>query len=67
MQITFKSGAQIEVDVEDFTVRRRAVSGELAELKWTTPHDFTAKLAYANLDEIAAIVRLADPEVPDGR
>ena len=63
MQITFKSGTQVTVDVEDFSIGRSNMSGELRELKWTTPDQFVAKLAYLNLDEVSAIVRVEDPNM----
>jgi hypothetical protein len=64
MQITFKSGAQIEVDVEDFAIGRSPVSDRLVSLKWTTPETYTAKLGYlGDLDDIAAIVRIEDPNM----
>ena len=58
MQVTFKSGAQVTVDAEDFSTGRSTVTGELRELKWTTPEEYAAKLCYLNLDEVAAIVRV---------
>jgi hypothetical protein len=62
MQITFKNGAQIEVDTTEINTRRNPVSDDLIALNWKTPPDFTAKLLYLrDLDDIAAIVRLEDP------
>lgn len=57
MEITFKGGAQIIVDASEFQVIRSAM-GEFRKLSWNTPDDFTRKLCYADIDEIAAIVRI---------
>jgi hypothetical protein len=56
MQITLKSGAQIEVDVEDFEIGRPATGGPITRLTWNTPDDWTRKLCNVDIDEIAAIV-----------
>jgi hypothetical protein len=61
MQITFKSGAQIKVDVDKFTVGTSSVTDRLTSLRWTTPRGWSSKLSYlASLDDIAAIVTVDD-------
>lgn len=59
VQITLKSGAQIEADVEEFTVTRSRLEGELVGLKWTGSVGGRA-LKYVRLDEIAAITYVDD-------
>lgn len=59
MQLTFKSGAQIVVDVEEFTVGTDRYTDALTSLKWQTPAGAKAELNYlANLGAIDAIVTL---------
>lgn len=65
MQITFKSGAQIEVDVEEFSTGRSSVTDKLVKLHWTTPADCTAKLHTIDLGDIAAVVALYPPAVTE--
>ena len=71
IQITLKSGAQIEVEVEEFISERNAITGALNRLKWETPRGWTAKLHTVEMSEIAAIVALRapgewdEPEQPD--
>lgn len=61
MQITFKSGAQIVVDVDKFTTKESTVTGDLTGLHWTTPDDAKARLSFiADPTRIEAIVRLDD-------
>ncbi len=59
MQITMKSGAQIIVDIKDLSIRKNGL-GDLTRLEWTTPAEFSAKLVHLQLDQVAAVVRLAD-------
>lgn len=56
MQITLKSGAQIEADVSEFTTKRNPITGDLTKLEWRTPDGHAAKLNYLDLKEVAAIV-----------
>lgn len=56
MQITLKSGAQIEFECDEFSHGR--ISGVLAELKWTSIDDVYPKLVTVGVDEVAAVVRL---------
>jgi len=63
MQITFKSGAQVVVDVERFETQKGPISAELVSLKWTTPAGWTSKLHYlgGDLSDIQAIVAIDEP------
>lgn len=56
IQITFKSGAKVEADVENFTVKRTAVTNVLRGLDWDLPNDWLQELHYVDLAEVAAIV-----------
>lgn len=56
LEITFKSGAQVTVDVSEFTSKRSLVGGELTEIEWTTPQDWKRKLNSINLSEVACLV-----------
>ena len=57
-QITLKSGAQIEVDVEKIETVRNSATNELTKLTWTTPDEYSAKLLSITLDQIVAVVIL---------
>lgn len=59
-QITLKSGAQIEVEVEALDSERNRLTNELTRLGWTTPAEWTRKLHSITLSEIAAIVMLRE-------
>lgn len=61
-QITFKSGAQITVDIDAIETSRHRVTGKLTEMQWVTPDGWTAKLHTVDIEEIVAIVALKDPE-----
>lgn len=63
-QITFKSGAQIEVDVDDIATYRNNVTKALTKLEWETPEDYTAKLHTCDIDEIVAIVTMRRESEP---
>lgn len=56
MQITFKSGTQVEVDATEFTTTRSPITGELTKINWTTPDGWTTKLHTVDVGEVAAIV-----------
>lgn len=56
MQITFKSGKQIELPVDYFEVRSNLVTGEITNLEWKNSD--LPELNYVRLSEIAAIVRV---------
>jgi hypothetical protein len=61
MQITFRGGAQIEVDVDSFEVGRSSMTDAIVSLKWETPAGWSRKLkSLANLQEIVAIVAIED-------
>lgn len=63
MQITFRSGAQITVDVTEFSTGRSPVTNRLASLKWKTPDGATSWLhGIYDLEDIAAIVGIDGPE-----
>jgi hypothetical protein len=70
MQITFKSGAQIVVDVETFSTGRSQLTNELTSLNWTTPPSWTAKLHTVTLAEVVAVVAIepkeSDSDAPQG-
>lgn len=51
-EITFKSGAQITVDLESFTVSKN-ISGGLHSMKWEHGED---RLMHLDVDEVAAVV-----------
>lgn len=56
LEITFKSGAQVTVEVSEFSSKRSTISGDLTELNWTTPNEWARKLHSINLTEIACLV-----------
>jgi hypothetical protein len=59
-QITFKSGAQITVDVGEINTWKDG--GPLTALAIDPPDDWTSKLRHIAVDEIAAIVVLRSEE-----
>ena len=54
VQIVLKSGASIEVDLEELQVGRSPISGELTSLTWTGQEGGVG-LHFLNLSEVAAI------------
>lgn len=61
-QITFKSGAQIEIDTDKVATKRNPLSGDITEFSWETPDTYTAKLfGLPHPENIEAIVILVDP------
>jgi hypothetical protein len=59
MQITFKSGAQVEVDVTKFSTQRDPLGGgDLVGLSWENPADASRKLNYIRLDEVVCVAAL---------
>jgi hypothetical protein len=55
MVVTLKSGVQIKADVEDSTVGRSPVFGELRELKWTSTERPTVRIQWLDMGEVAAV------------
>jgi hypothetical protein len=60
VQLTFRSGAQILVDVDEFTTGTSKVNGALRSLRWRTPADWTRKLDTVNLGEVVAVVAVRE-------
>lgn len=57
IQITFRSGAQVEVDVDEVTTRVSPITGQLLDLKWIPADRPGAALLYlAGLGDIVAVV-----------
>lgn len=56
LEITLKSGAQVQVDVQGWEIKKR--DGELSELVWQTPTGAKRKLTWVDLDEIACLVEV---------
>jgi phage-related protein len=54
LQITLKSGAQIEADVDDWMFQNGAVK----RLTWVTPENAKQRLVHVDMDQVAAIVRV---------
>jgi hypothetical protein len=55
MVITLKSGVQIKADVEDCTVGRSQVFGELRDLKWTSTERPGVRIGWLDMGEVAAV------------
>ncbi len=55
MVITLKNGVQIKADVEDYTIGRSPMVGELRELKWTSPERPNVKIGWLDLAQVAAV------------
>lgn len=60
LEITFKSGAQVVVDVTEFSTKRSQISGQFTELTWTAPEDWARKLTGLDLTEIACLVAVEE-------
>lgn len=60
LEITFKSGAQVTVDVAEFSTKRNQISNTYAELNWTTPGGWTRKLHSVDMDQIACLVAVEE-------
>jgi hypothetical protein len=60
LEITFKSGAQVTVDVTEFSTKRSQISNTYGELNWTTPKDWTRKLHSVDLEQIACLIAVED-------
>lgn len=56
-QITFRSGAQITVDADEFSFRT-SLTGQLSYVEWTAPEEWSAKLSWIDPGEIVAVVGL---------
>jgi hypothetical protein len=55
MVITLKNGVQIKADVEDYTIGKSPMFGELRELKWTSADRPETRVQWLDLNEVAAI------------
>ncbi|WP_020525860.1 hypothetical protein [Catelliglobosispora koreensis] len=60
-QITLRSGAQIEAEVEDLTTTRNRLTNELTGLEWTSVDCWQRKLHTIEVSEIVAIVLIREP------
>ena len=60
MEITFKGGAHLEVDVESITTRADPVTSALESLKWTNPAGASRRLNFIKLSDVLAIVAVHD-------
>jgi hypothetical protein len=56
LEITFKSGAQVSVDVADWTLTKNG--SDLDKLEWTTPDKGRRRLVRADLNEIVCVVEV---------
>lgn len=62
IEITFKSGAQVVFDADEFTVQRSPAISGTKGIEWSTPDDFSRKLLDVDLGEIVAIVRIGNDQ-----
>ena len=56
VQIVLKSGASIEVDLEELQIGRSPLNGELTSLTWTDQEGGVG-LGFLNISEVAAVTR----------
>lgn len=62
IQITFRGGAQIEVDLTDETgFDFGQVTGRLTGFSWHTPEDWAYKLFQIDISEVVAMVGVRRP------
>jgi hypothetical protein len=59
VELTLRSGAQIQADVDSLELGRTAL-GDLARISWTTSETWTAKLYYVRPEEVVAVVMLEE-------
>lgn len=63
IQVTFKSGAQIEFRSKTLTSEKRSADGKMVGLKWNTEHKNGPRLHHIDLTDVDAVVILdGDPE-----
>ena len=62
IQVTFKSGAQIEFEVDEFSTGRDSLTRDLTAVNWKTPANWTRRLHTIEVEEIIAIVAIREPE-----
>lgn len=75
VEITFRSGAKVRVDVDEWTTRRAPGTGELVSIEWKhatqgrargaagqTGRHPTRDLTYIRVEDVAAVVLVDDPE-----
>jgi hypothetical protein len=63
IQVTFKSGAQIEFEVDEFSTGRDHLTRDLISVNWKTPDNWTRRLHTIEVEEIVAIVAIRDDQV----
>jgi len=69
MQLTFKAGAQVVVDIDEMPERQAGgIDGSIGGLMWSTPDGWLAALVDVSVPDLAAVVVLRDPPPgPDWR
>lgn len=58
LEITFKSGAQVTVDVTEVTLETGAVDNRDRKLTWTTPAGAKRRLFKLDLESVDALVTI---------
>lgn len=61
MVVTLKSGIQIRQTVEEYTVEKSALLGELRGLKWTFGDTHDVNIKWMDVGEVAAIHSELEP------
>lgn len=62
IQLVFRGGAVVVVDVENFATTRSPITDGLGKLEWTTPDGWKSKLHTVDPSEVVAVIQLADDE-----
>jgi len=65
VQITFKSGAQIEFEADDITTKSGRVTGDLTGLEWSSESIDGPRLHWLDANEVVAIVVTRPAKEPD--
>lgn len=65
LQITLRSGAVVKADVTEVTTKHDPVTGRLVEITWDKPGRH--RLMHVNVDQVDAIVFVADEESDEVR
>ncbi len=59
IEVHLKSGHSFVADCTEWTIGRGKLDGDLRELQWTTPDGARRRLAYIDLEQVAAIVSIS--------
>lgn len=68
MVLTFKSGVQVRVDVDQVPgIRRNVVTGAVGDLSWSSADDWSERLVDFDMSQLACVhvERWHEPQAPE--